>query len=243
MMAIAPMPVNAECLRRTFSRKISEGRVLIEEKAAWNVATSLDLATIPENSEMSTLVLGKELGRSGGEVVKVRVQAARIDSMVQESGLARVNLIKMDIEGAERHAIERAALTVKTYKPRLSLASYHLADDVPVLTSLVMDLRPDYVRRAGGCIINRGRCVPESLFFQRLATEGAIESRADETVLRRVRQIEGLIAAIYRSAVMLPSNFVSVTRSPSRSCFIESCGCCRFTRSTWYSGRSRCFTT
>ena len=165
VMAIDPMPENAECLRKTFSREISEGRVIVEEKAAWDVEESLDLSTIPENSEMSTVVLGKELTDQKVKVIKVRVQADRIDNMVKKCRLQRVNLIKMDIEGAERRALDGAALTVKTYKPRLSLAAYHLGDDVPMLTSLVARLRPDYVRSAGRCIINRGRCVPESLFF------------------------------------------------------------------------------
>jgi hypothetical protein len=37
--------------------------------------------------------------------------------------------IKMDIEGAERNALRRGA-TLKTFKPRTTIASYHLPDDV-----------------------------------------------------------------------------------------------------------------
>jgi FkbM family methyltransferase len=108
VLAIDPLPQNAECLRRTFACEIAEGRVVVEEKAAWHKADTLDLAAVPQNSEMATLVLEKELERAGVEPQKVPVQAVRIDSMVKERGFAQVDLIKMDIEGAERNALEGA---------------------------------------------------------------------------------------------------------------------------------------
>ncbi len=166
VMAIEPLPQNAECLRRTFAREITEGRVIVEQRAAWEKEASLELTALPENSEMATVVLERELIQGGMKYIKIRVPATPIDTMVRQRGLVRVDLIKMDIEGAERHALEGASWTVRSYKPRLSLAAYHLGDDVHVLTSIAARLRPDYVRRAGGCIINRGRCVPESLYFQ-----------------------------------------------------------------------------
>ena len=53
--------------------------------------------------------------------------------MLRAVGVAKVDFIKMDIEGAERDALKGAAQTLKTYKPRLMLDMYHRPDDAVVL--------------------------------------------------------------------------------------------------------------
>ena len=51
--------------------------------------------------------------------------AAPIDDFVSE----RIDIIKMDIEGAEAKALEGATNLLKLYKPDLAIAAYHRAED------------------------------------------------------------------------------------------------------------------
>ncbi|MFG0600633.1 FkbM family methyltransferase [Delftia sp. WSY_4] len=64
-------------------------------------------------------------GDAGGKPV----ETITIDDYVRSAGLQRVDFIKMDIEGAERQALQGALQTLQTHRPRLALCIYHLWDD------------------------------------------------------------------------------------------------------------------
>ena len=53
------------------------------------------------------------------------LQAAPIDEFVSE----RIDVLKMDIEGAESKALEGSTKLLKFWKPDLALAAYHRPDD------------------------------------------------------------------------------------------------------------------
>lgn len=55
------------------------------------------------------------------EVVPIK----KIDTIVDELGLSKVNLIKLDTEGAELKILEGALSTIKKFRPRLTIAAYH----------------------------------------------------------------------------------------------------------------------
>jgi len=55
----------------------------------------------------------------------VDVESTTIDSLVEELKLPKVNLIKMDIEGANLMALEGAKKTLKRPEIKLALACYH----------------------------------------------------------------------------------------------------------------------
>jgi hypothetical protein len=65
-----------------------------------------------------------------------------IGGFVEEQRLDRVDFIKFEIEGAERHALDGAADTIRRYAPKLALSAYHLPDDPFVLAQKVLALRP-----------------------------------------------------------------------------------------------------
>jgi FkbM family methyltransferase len=48
-----------------------------------------------------------------------------LDDYVSNEGVQRVNVIKMDIEGAEMAALEGASQVIKEFKPRLLISAYH----------------------------------------------------------------------------------------------------------------------
>lgn len=74
------------------------------------------------------------------DTASVKVPLDALDNL----GLGRVSLFKLDIEGAEFEALQGARRTIETYKPKLALSIYHKAGDFASLLPLVRDMRPDY---------------------------------------------------------------------------------------------------
>jgi len=65
------------------------------------------------------------------------VQTITIDDYVSKQSIARVDLIKMDIEGAERLAPTGAIETIRRDRPRLAICIYHLWDDISVIPRII----------------------------------------------------------------------------------------------------------
>ena len=73
-----------------------------------------------------------------------RVETVRLDDFVRENNLPRVDFIKSDIEGFERHMLEGAQETLKNFAPKLALCTYHLPDDPQVMAELIKKANPKY---------------------------------------------------------------------------------------------------
>jgi FkbM family methyltransferase len=127
VVAIEPMPRKEICLRRTFAAEIAAGRVIVVPKGVWNKE---DLLTLYEDS-----LVEQKAGRTW------QVPLTTIDKIAEELRLPRVDYIKMDIEGAEKPALAGARLTLNRFRPRLSIATEHLADDAEAIPALIHQLR------------------------------------------------------------------------------------------------------
>ena len=160
VIAIEPEPVNAECLRRNFQTEIAAGRVIVEAVGVWDAPGSLRLNISQDNSGMNSVVT--DVGQTS-----IEVPVTTIDLMVARLGLSRVDFIKMDIEGAERHALRGAAQILKTSKPRLMLDTYHLSDDQFVLPNLIHSFNAAYQERCGPCEVSErvGVLVPHVTYY------------------------------------------------------------------------------
>ena len=162
VVAIDPDPTQVECLRRNFAGEIASGRVIVVPKGVWSKEGSMTLHVGEQNSGESSLVF--EIGRD-----KVEVPVTTIDQIAAELDLPRIDYIKLDIEGAEREALRGAAETLRRYKPRILLESYHREDDLDVLPTIIQGLRPDYFSTCGPCEFRtepQTLLVPHYLFFQ-----------------------------------------------------------------------------
>jgi len=71
------------------------------------------------------------------------VQIVALDDWVQQKNI-KVNFIKSDIEGYERHMLRGARNILKTHQPILSLCTYHFPDDPQVLRDIILDANPAY---------------------------------------------------------------------------------------------------
>ena len=67
-----------------------------------------------------------------------------IDDMVAANKLACVDMIKMDIEGAELPALRGARETIRKFTPKLAICVYHKDNDLVEIPDYVKSLSPDY---------------------------------------------------------------------------------------------------
>lgn len=108
VLAFEPLPVNARKLRRAIAMNRASNVDLIEA-AAGDSDGSVSL--FDGGRESSASICANEGNRFDVRVVK-------LDTVVRDSGLGRVDWIKMDIEGAEPRALEGMPETMGRFRPR-----------------------------------------------------------------------------------------------------------------------------
>ncbi|MFK7989937.1 MAG: FkbM family methyltransferase [Sandaracinaceae bacterium] len=72
------------------------------------------------------------------------VHVDRIDALVANLGLDRVDLLKFDVEGAEKHALEGAEQTIQQHRPAVQLSIYHRPEDLWTLPGWLFDRLEGY---------------------------------------------------------------------------------------------------
>ena len=129
-----------------FAASVGEhGRVLAFEidptnaaLARRNIAANPELASRIElrecalaDSEAPLYLHGSGPGaRVSSEPSAHRLAVTTIDRVAGESGVERIDFVKMDIEGAERLALIGAGETLRRFRPRLAISVYHRIDDL-----------------------------------------------------------------------------------------------------------------
>lgn len=116
-------PKHVPHLKRTFQQELEEGRLKIIESPVW--------------ADKGPVHFGGASLTGRVQETGTLMEAVTIDEIVKELRLPRVDFIKADIEGAERHALRGAVATLKEHRPRLAFCIYHYPDDPAVIQSLV----------------------------------------------------------------------------------------------------------
>lgn len=127
-------PTNLGIMRKNLALNPSlENRVEVVERALWDRSgVSLDYS---ENGPGTKLAEGGSAGMTRTAVT------LSIDDLVTEKHLARIDFIKMDIEGTELAALKGARQTLQRFKPKLAVCVYHRLEDF-------FDI-PDYLESLG----------------------------------------------------------------------------------------------
>lgn len=162
VIMIEVAPDNAECIRRNFAGEIAAGRVVLIAEGAWCEKGALEFHTGVGNSGTGSL-LRKEPGARS-----IRVPVRPIDHMLKERGIRKVDVLKMDIEGAERQALLGAGEVLRTHRPRVMLDAYHKDDDQTALPAILRAAHPGYRMYCPACTtgnLSDGKAAPYALVF------------------------------------------------------------------------------
>jgi len=160
VIAIEPAPDNVECLRRNFSDAIARGSVVIQAVAVWKSSGTTDLIIDGDTSARDSIA-----GHFEHSVSRISVPVTTIDEMATTLALDHVDLIKMDIEGAERQALEGAHRTLARFRPRLAIAMEHLDDDPIQIPRQIARMNLGFSVICGPCLPTNTRVRPDTLWF------------------------------------------------------------------------------
>lgn len=128
-----PLPRLCDALRKTFESEIAIGHIYICP-CALGAQKGKTLFRI--NSEN---LGGSHLARTG-EANDLEVTITTIDDYVEKNVIDKIDLIKMDIEGAELNALKGAEKTIRTLNPRLLICTYHKPDDTQNIGEYIKSL-------------------------------------------------------------------------------------------------------
>ena len=105
-------------------RRLKLGNVRAINMGLWNLTAQLPV-TVLSDVRYSKINPDNTTDFVEGDAA---INVTTIDRIVEEFNLNRLDMIKMDIEGAEIEAVQGASRTLKTLKPCLAIASYHKRD-------------------------------------------------------------------------------------------------------------------
>lgn len=150
------------CIQRNLSQEIRQGRVTVSPKGLWEAEGRLYLSHDPANPAADRVTQDVQ---GAGEWIDLTT----IDKLVAERKLDRVDVIKLDIEGAESRALRGARETLNRFRPRLAIATEHTGDiyqNNRNVIQTVKEIAPFYRVKCGYCSMDRRRqVVPETLYF------------------------------------------------------------------------------
>ena len=87
---------------------------------------------------------GGFVSATGPDPGESRALTVTIDEVVERERPGRVDVIKMDIEGAELKALRGAEDTIRKYRPKLAISAYHRPDDLIVIPQHISSLSLGY---------------------------------------------------------------------------------------------------
>jgi FkbM family methyltransferase len=163
VVAVEPEPRVLECLRRNLAAEIAAGKVTVVAKGVWDREQALELA-VDDGSLASSVVDAVE--HLQHRVGKVTVELVTIDKLVADLRLDRVDLIKMNIEGAERQALAGAQGTLQRFRPRVAVVVGHLPDDPVAIPAVIEKSHVPYRRQFIRCRDRGLDLQPEFMVFE-----------------------------------------------------------------------------
>ncbi len=104
---------------------------------------NIDTYNLGAHSNEDTLIFADRGGRNSSLYKNGREVEVKVNSV---DNICKIppTIIKFDVEGAEMSAIKGCENTIKTYRPKLLIASYHRNEDNFKIPLEIMKLNPNY---------------------------------------------------------------------------------------------------
>jgi FkbM family methyltransferase len=123
LYAFEPSERQRIVLRRNLEKAGLTSRVQIQSSGLWNKNDRLSFRT---HGAMSAIESVSEL--QGKMPFEESVDVVALDNWATANRLEALDLVKMDIEGAEIEALEGAVKTLERFHPELLIQAYHLRE-------------------------------------------------------------------------------------------------------------------
>ena len=138
--AFEPSPANIEMLEKTIEyNKNDPGSITI-----------VPLGLGEEEGSVSFFENDAD-GNTGGNSFNIKngdgntqLEITTLDIWAQKNNIKKIDFIKSDIEGYERHMLRGATHILKEHQPILSICTYHLPDDREVIRDIILTANPNY---------------------------------------------------------------------------------------------------
>jgi FkbM family methyltransferase len=160
VIAIEPEPENLRAFRRNLAAQIPEGRIVIIEKGVYDHEGVLSFET---HKSWDGEFRESGMAEHGGKIEQLAVTT--IDALVAQLKLTRLDFIKMDIEGSETYALKGATDTLRRFKPRLAIGTYHRPGDLEGIHQIVLKANPAYREAPSRCFERDGKVFPNLLYY------------------------------------------------------------------------------
>lgn len=76
--------------------------------------------------------------------IETKVETLTLDSVIEEINPKSIDFLKMDIEGAELEALKGSVNTIKKYKPKMAISTYHNPNDEKEIVDFIESLALSY---------------------------------------------------------------------------------------------------
>jgi FkbM family methyltransferase len=167
VIAIEPGQEAIECFKRNFEAEMRAGKVVLVPKGVWDTDGAL---TFYENGNGGAA--GSFVGNSPASRAVRATPVARLDTLVGEFGLNRVDFVKMDIKGSTARALTGGKETLRRWRPRLAISTEEAVDNPREIMSMAIGW--GYGVKCGPCLLlpnelggtPRREIRPSVLFFQ-----------------------------------------------------------------------------
>jgi FkbM family methyltransferase len=121
VIAIEPDHETLRKLRDNIRASGAEAVIVVVPVACYDSETTLPFYSAPgTNTGESSLYLGAA-SQEGPITASYPVRARRLDDILREVGVTRVDALKIDVEGAEVHVLKGAVQTLDRFRPETSL--------------------------------------------------------------------------------------------------------------------------
>ena len=175
VIAIEPEPTNIACFESNFAAELASGKVLLVRAGVWDREANMPLTMSAGAAHSGSHRFGHQEAHSHGDGVPL----FPLDDIVDELGLQQIDFVKMDIEGAEERALRGAERTIRRFKPRMAICTYHGEHDARSVARVIRGITEDYIVEGRDIETQWYAVRPKVLFFRSQQTLSMRSPMAD----------------------------------------------------------------